>query len=151
MRKNKSIWLYGLPNTGKTVIANELIKHIDNCILIEGVDIRKYFPDVNYNSFDRRKIMLKQELVCNVLIDKGFNIVSCSVSQPSQRNKNVAYVKLVASFRVRKERDSIKNIYKNGDINNVIYKNSDFTISTNDLTVNETVDLILKVLKCPME
>ena len=146
--KNKLIWLYGLPNSGKTTIANILKKKIDNCIVIEGDDIRKYYPNRGYSTVDRIRNIDIQKIVCDVFLDKGFNVIACSVFDPTMmfcNCSNYKFVFIYASFYVRKCRD-FKHVYGDKDFSYNYFNLHDLCVSTNNIIDYECVDIILKEL-----
>ncbi len=81
--KGKVIWLSGIPCSGKTTIALELLKHID-AIHLDGDTIRDTFlgSDVDFSKEGRRKHILRMGAIAKVISDQGQNVI-CSFVSPN--------------------------------------------------------------------
>lgn len=96
-------WFTGQPGSGKTTIANELIKlkSFKNYIIIDGDDLRDIFKNKDYSESGRRKNIERAQDIAKFL---------------NYNNKNVI-VSLVSPYRDQREAfkqelgDQIKEIY----------------------------------------
>lgn len=79
----KCIWLTGLPCSGKTTIAKELLNHID-AVHLDGDVIRDTFlgTDVDFTPEGREKHILRMGSIASVLVKQGHNVI-CSFISPN--------------------------------------------------------------------
>jgi adenylylsulfate kinase len=135
-------WFTGQPGSGKTTIANELVKlkSFKNCIIIDGDDLRDIFKNKDYSESGRRKNIERAQDIAKFL---------------NYNNKNVI-VSLVSPYRDQREifkqelGDQIKEIYIH--TNNIRGKES-FHVNEyepplqNYIDLNTTDKLITDTLK----
>ena len=85
-KKNKGIlfWITGLSGSGKTSLANRIIKTVTKkygpTIAISGDDLRKIF---NFNKFtkkERLEYALSYGKFCKALVEKKINVIFSTVS-----------------------------------------------------------------------
>ena len=75
--KIKSIWMTGQPASGKTTLANLLIKEIPNSYNVDGDDLRNLFQNKDYSREGRFANIRLGMSISGYLISKGlFPIVS---------------------------------------------------------------------------
>jgi adenylylsulfate kinase len=68
-------WFTGQPGSGKTTLAIELIKHLDNTIHIDGDNLRNILSNYDYTS-EGRKQNIKNVLVLARFLDyKKYNVI----------------------------------------------------------------------------
>ena len=85
-------WFTGQPGAGKTTLAKAMIKECsDNCIHIDGDELRDLFQNYDYTIKGREKNINSVLDLCRFLDSKGFTVV----------------VSLVAPYK--KLRDSLKS------------------------------------------
>lgn len=68
-------WFTGQPGSGKTTLAIELIKHLDNTIHIDGDNLRNILSNYDYTS-EGRKQNIKNVLILARFLDyKKYNVI----------------------------------------------------------------------------
>ena len=93
---SKIVWFTGQPGSGKTTLANQLIKTInlpDQFIHIDGDDLRSLTDNKDYSEKGRRRNIRLAQQIAIFCSNKGFNVV----------------VSLVAPFKDM--RDNFKNAH----------------------------------------
>ena len=73
------IWITGISGSGKTTIAQEIIKiykkHLPNLINIDGDIVRHFFGQkLKYNEADRIEQIKRIQKICKFLEQQGLNI-----------------------------------------------------------------------------
>ena len=85
-----TIWLTGLPCSGKTTIAKELEKTLD-IVRVDGDIIRKSLnKDLGFSLEDRKENIRRVANVCKMLNDSGKNVVASFVS-PTAEIRTIAH------------------------------------------------------------
>jgi adenylylsulfate kinase len=162
MRKAKTIWLFGLPCSGKTTIAKKLTSNMNEhypTIHLDGDVVRKTIcKEFGFSAIDRTNNLIRVADMCEILNDQGVSTV-CSFVTPlkGQRELLKAYIKFIemiyidCPLGVCAERD-VKGMYakaKTGEIKNFTGISAPFDFPTrvkrvlsNYLTVDECVNLV---------
>jgi len=84
-----TIWLTGLPCSGKTTIAKGLEKHLD-IVRIDGDIIRKSLnKDLGFSLKDREENIRRVANICKMLNDSGKNVIASFVS-PTDKIRTLA-------------------------------------------------------------
>jgi len=167
--KGATIWFTGLSSSGKTTIANVLVKklHANNIpvILLDGDIVRKTLSrDLGYTKDERDKHITRVADVCHLITSNGVLNIACVVSPTEKirtyaRNliKDFIEVYIKCSISVCKKRD-VKGHYKkaeSGEIKdfvgiNIKYeepKSPEITLDTEKETINESVNKLYKYLE----
>lgn len=161
-----NIWLYGLPAAGKTTLSTELHKILPHTKQLDGDVVRKLFNDnLGYSKADRFTQIKRVVALCNELNDVGVDCI-ISVITPYKEfrayvKKHLESVKLVyvdCSPETCERRDP-KGMYKkarNGELKEFTGVSSTFEypsageydlfVNTENSTVSECIDLIVKKL-----
>jgi len=84
-----TLWLTGLPCSGKTTIAKELLKIIDVQHLDGDVVRKALTKDLGFTIRDRTENIRRVSIVCNMLNTANINAVATFVS-PTNRIRNMA-------------------------------------------------------------
>ena len=124
LKVNKIIWITGLSSTGKTTLANNLVKYIDHSIVFDGDESRKRHNNYNYTVQGVIKAM--NEIGQDALnsLSQGYCPIVASISPFLAIRKNIRYKSLDRYFEILltcdlpelQRRDSVKNIYKKKNI-----------------------------------
>ena len=167
--KGTTIWFTGLSGSGKTTIANELVKKLRSkdisVVLLDGDIVRKTISrDCGYTKEERDKHITRVADICNIITLNGVLNIACVVS-PTREIRRYArdYIKSFVEVYVKcpisvcKERDP-KGHYKkveSGEIKdfvgiNVPYdepENPEVVIETDKLNLEESVGKLLSYLE----
>jgi adenylylsulfate kinase len=74
-------WFTGQPGAGKTTLANWMMTHfVNNCIIVDGDDIRAIYDNKDYSEAGRRKNIELAQNLARFLHHKGFNVMVSLVS-----------------------------------------------------------------------
>lgn len=164
------IWIYGLPSSGKTTIANELKNIFLNKNIsttsIDGDDLRKGLnSDLGFSEKDRNENLRRAAEVSNLLL-KYSDVVICSFITPLERQRSLILdiigqdylidIALVCPIETCIQRD-VKGLYQKalqGKINNLTGLNSPFessitasiTLNTDKYSLANCVEYILSKL-----
>ena len=68
-------WFTGQPGSGKTTLALELIKNLENCIHIDGDNLREIFKNYDYSKEGRIKNINNVITIARFLDFKKFNVI----------------------------------------------------------------------------
>ena len=167
-----TIWLTGLPCSGKTTIANALAERLNNhlsfknrkFISLDGDDIRaKLNSDLGFSQKDREENLRRIGHLAQLFNDKELNVI-CSFVSPNDELRETAtkYIKNVflvfvnCSAETCEKRD-VKGMWakaRTGEIKMFtgysapFYppKNPDLTINTEDLGIEECVNILIEEL-----
>jgi len=103
-QQGKLIWITGLPATGKTTIAKELYKQINeknqNIVHLDGDDMRSAWGIwAEKTPEGRRKMAMSYAKTCNLLTRQGINVIMSTVClfhdvQEYNREHNVNYYEI---------------------------------------------------------
>jgi adenylylsulfate kinase len=166
--KGKIIWLTGLSGSGKTTIAEYLVKYYKkrnyNVILLDGDIIRDIFPKTGFSPKERDAHIKRVGLVATLLAREGF-IVICALISPEESSREAVremyddfvLVHVGASLKCCIERD-VKGLYKKaiaGEIKNFTGisqeyenpKNPSVLVTTEYETVKESANQIIKYVR----
>lgn len=161
-----TLWLTGLPSSGKTTIAKELLKVIDAQHL-DGDVIRKALTkDLGFSIKDRTENIRRVSIVCNLLNSAEKNVVATFIS-PTGKIRNMAkehikpypfiliYVKCSLEECIRRD---VKGMYARalkGEIKQftgisapyVEPKNPDLIVDAENWTLDKCVSEIRRLLE----
>ncbi len=163
-----NLWFTGLPLSGKTTIADGVYKKLENFQIpierIDSKDVRDLIPDIGYSREDRNRHMYRIAHLIKTLQNNSISTVSSFVSPYKESRKKirqmvnnnvVVYIK--AELETCKSRDTEGKYAKalNGEYKNFtgvsdIYEepeHAEIVIDTDQLSVDEAVDNIVKYLK----
>ena len=162
-----TVWFTGLPCSGKTTIAREVMKRLEDKYdveLLDGDTVRDYIRNRDFSREGRNKHLRYIALMARLLSKRGV-IVLCSFVSPYRENRDFArkindnfvevYVK--APLEVCIERD-VKGMYKkalNGEIKGFTgiddpYEEPDdpeLVIETDKETLEESTNKVLNKLR----
>lgn len=121
MKSNFTIWLTGLPCSGKTTIAKELIQHF-KAYHLDGDIIRKSLcKDLGFSKLDRLENLRRVSILAKTLNDVGLNVVASFIApyktvrkeirQRIEESSNFVLVYVKCSLKKCIQRDS-KGMYK---------------------------------------
>ena len=162
------IWLTGLSGSGKTTIANELMKRLKEKsvvpVILDGDEIRHAIKLQGFDEDSRKKHNLNVGYIAS-LFEKQGNIVIVSIISPydDTRNEirkmcsNFIEVYVSIALEVCIERDP-KGLYKKAQLGEIkdftgvsapYYPplNPEIILDTDNLNVNESASLIIDFLK----
>jgi len=168
MEKNFTIWLTGLPCSGKTTIAKslkaELINRGYNTVHLDGDDVRENLnEDLGFSEKDRYENLRRVAHVAR-LFNKNKNLVIASFISPTKRMRdmikkiigNMKLVYIKCSLETCKKRD-VRGMYKKaslGEIKNFTgisapfeEPKADITVDTENNDLKKCVQKILDELK----
>jgi len=161
-----TIWLTGLPSSGKTTIAKELLKSID-AVHLDGDVVRKSLTkDLGFSNMDRTENIRRVSSVCKLFNDEGINVIASFVSPTNKMRemarKNIEPNKFILIYvhcllNVCIKRDP-KGLYRKalcGEIRNFtgisapyeIPENPTLTVETHKETPVESANKILKLIQ----
>lgn len=162
-----TVWFTGLPCSGKTTIAREVMKRLEDKYdveLLDGDTVRDYIRNRDFSREGRNKHLRYIALMARLLSKRGV-IVLCSFVSPYRENRDFArkindnfvevYVK--APLELCIERD-VKGMYKkalNGEIKSFTgiddpYEepdNPELVIETDKETLEESTNKVLNKLR----
>lgn len=167
--KGATIWFTGLSGSGKTTIANELVKKLRNngipVVLLDGDVVRETLSrDIEYTKEERDKHITRVADVCYLITLNGVLNIACVVSPTEKirryaRNliKNFVEVYVKCPISVCEKRDA-KGHYKkvrSGEIKdfvgiNIKYeepKSPDIILNTDKETIEDSVNKLFKYLE----
>lgn len=167
MKYSFTIWLTGLPCSGKTTIADALCEKLYNeynikCVRLDGDVVRKTLcSDLGFSKFDRLENIKRMSYISKFINDSGVPVIASFVS-PTNESRNIVCdivdnVKIVyvsTPLSICKNRDT-KGMYlksMNGDINNFtgvqdiyeIPKSDYIEIDGSNLLNDESIDKLIK-------
>lgn len=174
-RKNKHksfvLWLTGLSGAGKSTIAKELEKAIFSkgfqVRILDGDDIRESLnSDLDYSKNDRKENLRRVKEVSKLFLDTGI-ITICAFISPYSCDRDVLrkyfsrcdFIEIYIKCSLEEcERRDPKGIYKKARVGIIkgltgidapyeAPKNPEITISTENLSVEESVELVLDYLE----
>ncbi len=130
-------WFTGQPGAGKTTLAVELMKRIDNTIHIDGDNLRDILKNYDYTPNGRVKNITNVIVLARFLDYKGFNVVISVVApyrelRESLKETNEVVEVYVHTTNIRGREKFFSNQYEK-PIKNFI------DIDTTELTVEQCV------------
>ncbi len=163
-----NLWFTGLPLSGKTTIADRVYEELEKLQIplerIDSKDIRDLIPDIGYSREDRNRHMHRIGNLVRTLQNNSISTVASFVSPYKEsrkairemvQNNVVVYVK--ADIETCKKRDykgayakAMSGEYQNFSGVNDVYeepKRAEITIDTDKLSVDDSVELIVKYIK----
>jgi len=165
-QKPRCLWFTGLPSSGKTTLANEIDKKLYNdrkhTFILDGDNLRcGICSDLNFSEQHRIENIRRAAEISKLMFDAGLIVIVSLVSPykasrdfaKSLFNKEDFYeIYLNTSLDVCEKRD-VKGLYqkaRSGQIKDLTGIGSDYEpplaadieINTNDLSINDSVDLI---------
>lgn len=163
-----NLWFTGLPLSGKTTIANAVYEELEKLDIpierLDSKDIRDVIPDIGYTREDRNRHMHRIGHLIKTLQKNSVSSVASFVSPYKEsrkairemvQNNIVVYIK--ADIETCKKRDTkgkyekaLKGEYQNFTGVNDVYEepqNAEIIIDTDNITVDEAVKMIIKVVK----
>ncbi|MCB1109881.1 MAG: adenylyl-sulfate kinase [Chlamydiia bacterium] len=168
-RYKTTIWLTGLPCSGKTTIANYIHQQIPNSVVLDGDDVRKSLnSDLGFTPQDRKENLRRISEMAKIILD-SVPVVIISVVSPRQEVRDAAR-ELIEGEEVRFyevfvdapletciERD-VKGMYKKALAGEIPFftgigapyecpKHPDIVCHTAVETLEESANKILKVLR----
>jgi len=82
-----TIWLHGLPSSGKTTLANALFSEI-NAVLLDGDDLRKHLQLEGFSNKERNRIAQIYCGICNLINNSNIDCILCTNSI-TEENRNI--------------------------------------------------------------
>jgi len=162
-----TLWLTGLPCSGKTTIAKELVKKID-AYHINGDEARRALTkDLGFSEEDRYENLRRVAEVCRILNKAGVDVVATFISPTEQARGMVKdiiegysdfiLVHIKCPLEVCENRD-VKGMYakaRRGEIKEFTGvsapyedpKNPDLVVGTSSETIDQSVNEILNYLR----
>jgi len=163
-----NLWFTGLPLSGKTTIADAVYKELEKLDIplerLDSKDVRTVIPNIGFSREDRNRHMHRVGHLIKTLQKNSISTVASFVSPYREsrkviremvQNNIVVYVK--ADIETCKKRDinskyekAINGLYKNFTGVDDIYEepqHAEIVIDTNKLSVNESVQIIVKYIK----
>ncbi len=166
-QKGAAIWLFGLSGSGKSTIANQLLKELAQlsitCRILDGDLLRLTInKDLGFSIADRAENIRRAATIAQMLTDKNF-VVICSFITPLEEHRHIAKnilgdkyheVFVDCPLHICEQRD-VKGLYKkarNEEIKNFTGINSAFELPQNPWlhlhtdveSEKESVSLLLK-------
>jgi adenylylsulfate kinase len=160
MKIGKTIWLFGLPCSGKTTISNELVKYIKKPVeILDGDDIRKNLSIIGYTREDRISNIKRIRWICKLLNRNGVNVIVSAITPYQQmRDENRKEIENYREIWIKSPLDvcisrDVKGLYKkaiDGYIDNMTGIQDpfedpvcvDFMCDTNKYNIKECVEMI---------
>jgi|GEM_PF-198867 len=155
MSSARVIWIIGMSSSGKTKLAQAMLKILQNrsknWILLDGDIVRNIFgEDVDHSVQGRKVNSDRITALCKGFALNGFNVIACVLSifpevQKENRETIIGYreIYIRASMEKLIERDN-KGLYRQaieGKINNVVGVDIEFPEpSTSDIMIDNTAD-----------
>jgi len=166
--KGVTVWFTGLPCSGKTTIAREVKKYLEDkgldVELLDGDTIRDYIRNKDFSKEGRNK-HLRYIAVMAKLLSKRNVVVLCSFVSPYRENRDFArsicenfvevYVKTPLELCIERDVKGMYNKALNGEIKNFTGvddpyeepKNPELIVETDKETIEESVEKVLDKLK----
>lgn len=163
-----NLWFTGLPLSGKTTIADRVFKELEKLQIplerLDSKEIRSLIPNIGFSRDDRNKHMKRIGFLIKTLQNNSISTVASFVSPYREsrkairelvKNNIIVYVK--ADIKSCKARD-YKGVYKKaeaGELQNFsgindVYEEpqyAEIVIDTDKLSVEESVEIIIKYVK----
>ena len=167
MEKPITIWLTGMPCSGKTTLANGLQRKLKGLgkfyITLDGDDLRsKINRDLGFSEKDRAENLRRVGAIANLFNEKGISVI-CSFVSPTEKlrekalnlidNYKLIFVDCPAEECAKRDVKGMWKLAKEGKIKNFtgysapfeIPKKADVTINTKELNIDESLEKILNI------
>jgi len=161
-----TIWLTGMPCSGKTTISNYLQEEFKNrghCFAtLDGDDLReKLNSDLGFSEEDRAENLRRVGHLAQLFNDKGIPVI-CSFVSPTEKLRKIALEKIKISYLIyvdcpaeecaRRDVKGMWELARKGVIKNFTGfsapfeppQKPDLTIRTKDLTIEESISKIIE-------
>tara|TARA_B100000795_G_C22805991_1_gene444936 strand:- start:111 stop:632 length:522 start_codon:yes stop_codon:yes gene_type:complete len=165
-KKNKGtlIWVTGLSGSGKSYIAKEIKKKLNekkiNNIIIHGDDLRRIFKLNKYDKKSRLSYAYSYSLLCKKITNQGINVIIATIAmfheirKWNRKNiKNYYEVYLKTSYNLIKKRNK-KKLYLSKKINVIgkdikpeLPKNPDFIFNNNFKNQDQNIDFLFSKIE----
>ena len=138
-------WFTGQPGAGKTTLALELIKHLNNPIHIDGDNLRDILKNYDYTDSGRKKNIENVITIARFLDFKNFDVVISVVAPFRNLRESLKKTNNVKEFYVhttnkRGRENYFCKHYEKPETNFI-------DVDTSIKTVDETIIDILKILQ----
>ena len=138
-------WFTGQPGAGKTTLALELIKHLNNPIHIDGDNLRDILKNYDYTDSGRKKNIENVITIARFLDFKNFDVVISVVAPFRNLRESLKKTNNVKEFYVhttnkRGRENYFCKHYEKPETNFI-------DVNTSIKTVDETIIDILKILQ----
>lgn len=166
-----ALWLTGLSGSGKSTLANALQKKLFDAdmssVVLDGDNTRLGInKDLTFSNEDRIENIRRVAEITKLFVQTGHIVITAFIS-PFKANRTAAkeiisdndFVEVFIDSSIEKceERD-VKGLYRkarSGEIKDFTGisspyetpKNADITLNTNDLSINDSIELLFKQLK----
>lgn len=161
-----TLWFTGLPGSGKTTIAKEILKTIDAQLLDGDLFRKNMSKDLGFSREDRRENLRRASLVCKFLNESGTNVIAAFASPRIKMRelikKNIGsesfllvYVKCSVEECIRRDPKGLYKKALKGEIPmftgiSAPYeepKDPDLILNTEKETIKESVNKTLRFLE----
>jgi len=78
--KGTTLWFFGLPSAGKSTLANRVVNHLANFILLDGDEVRKSVANFNMDQAARLMHLSYMAFCCRRLNESGVNVAAAFVT-----------------------------------------------------------------------
>lgn len=138
-------WFTGQPGSGKTTLALELIKHLNNPIHIDGDNLRDILKNYDYTDSGRKKNIENVITIARFLDFKNFDVVISVVAPFRNLRESLKKTNNVKEFYVhttnkRGRENYFCKHYEKPETNFI-------DVDTSIKTVHDTINDILKILQ----
>ncbi|MBN1354289.1 MAG: adenylyl-sulfate kinase [Candidatus Omnitrophica bacterium] len=164
-----TLWLTGLPCSGKTTLAKRIKEELDNrgykCVHLDGDDVRgKLNSDLGFSAKDRKENLRRVAHIAKLFNENG-NFVIASFVSPAEKYRSMIK-EIIADFRLvylkcsveTCEKRDIKGMYKKAKLGQIKEftgisapfeepAHADITVDTENEDVESCVKHILEKLK----
>lgn len=150
---NKVYWFTGLSGSGKSTIAKELSKMIDNSVVLDGDDLRSGLSkDLGFSREDRTENHRRVAEVAKIISKLGYDVIVAFIS-PYKLHRDMAkeilgeryvevYIKTPIETCMERDPKGLYEKVKNGEIKN-------FTGIDDPFEVPKTSDIIIETNNTP--
>lgn len=138
-------WFTGQPGSGKTTLALELIKHLDNPIHIDGDNLRVILKNYDYTDVGRKKNIENVITIARFLDFKKYDVVISVVAPFRNLRESLKETNNVKEFYVhtKKTRGRENFFCKQYEKPQTNYIDVDTTVKT----VKSSIETILEILQ----
>ena len=166
-----ALWFTGLSGSGKSTLANALHKKLFDegmsSVVLDGDNTRLGInKDLTFSNEDRIENIRRVAEITKLFVQTGHVVITAFIS-PFKANRTAAkeiisdndFVEVFIDSSIEKceERD-VKGLYRKARLGEIIDftgisspyetpKNADITLNTNDLSISESIELLIKQLK----